>query len=72
MQTKTDQPALIECTQVTLIGSSVIALGIVLVALAIGVPVARIERLMVLGSVPWFLFWYAFCRIAQNIKIQFR
>lgn len=58
-----------ECTIYTLVGSSLIALTAAVLAVLIGVPEAKVEDLMTKMSVPWFLFWYLWCRISSQLKI---
>jgi hypothetical protein len=58
-----------ECTLMTLIGSSVIAIGAAIGAVLSGVSVGVIDRTMTKYSVPWFICWYIWCRIGSQIKI---
>ncbi len=62
------------CAWMTLIGSSVF--GIVLVgglqavaATSSEVSPQLMDKYITLGSIPWFVFWYLFCKFGHNIKI---
>lgn len=68
--TRTEKEHL-ECTSFTLLGSSVIALTILVAAVLGGIPFSKVERIATQLSIPWFVFWNLFCRFTSRIKIRF-
>jgi len=59
-----------ECTAMTLVFSSAIVLGFAILAVVVeGTSVTTVEATMTKWSVPWFLFWYIWCRNASQVKI---
>jgi len=59
-----------DCILMTLWVSSLVAIILIMAILAAGVPIQRIEKVMVWSSIPWFVFWNIFCRFTHNLKIQ--
>ena len=58
-----------DCVAMTLLGSSIVALGIAIGAVLSGVPTAVVDAAMTNYAVPWFLLWYVWCRGSSQIKI---
>ncbi len=65
-----DYKSYLECSATTLTVSSVIALGTAIGAVVAGVPTASVDAAMTKYSVPWFLFWYVWCRLGSQVKLR--
>ena len=50
---------------------SLLAIVLMLILLALGVPSPTIEKGMVWLSVPWFAFCYTLCKAAHGTKVVF-
>lgn len=59
-----------ECLGFTLVGSSLIALVVGIAAVVAGANVATVETLMTKLSIPWFVFWYVWCRATSQVWIR--
>jgi hypothetical protein len=65
-----DYKEYLACSAMTLIGSTVIALGIAIYFVLAGVPAASIDAAMTRYSVPWFVFWHIWCRVGSQVKLR--
>jgi len=63
------QSNLFECVWLTLVSTTLTALISLAGIVASDLSVSTIEKWMVWLSVPWFLFWYVFCKVTHNIKL---
>jgi len=65
-----DYKAYLACSAMTLTISTVAALGIAVGLVVEGVPTASVDAAMTKYSVPWFVFWYIWCRVSSQIKLR--
>jgi hypothetical protein len=64
-----DGSAAVFCGTITLGIPSVIAIGLIVILVLVGVSPQTIEKGMVWLSVPWFAFCYALCKLAHGTKV---
>lgn len=62
-----DYKSFLECSAMTLAMSSIIGLGIAIAAVLGGESLASVDAAMTKLSIPWFVFWYLWCRVSSQV-----